>query len=51
VAGGTISAQQLIENIIVLSGTEHLANMKSASGMRTSKISFLTKIDYNAHPL
>jgi hypothetical protein len=32
-AGGTISAQQFIENIIILSGTEHLANMKAASSM------------------
>jgi hypothetical protein len=33
VAGGTISAQQFIENIIILSGTEHLSNMKNAAGM------------------
>jgi len=33
VAGGTISAQQVIENIIIFSGTEHLTNMKSATGM------------------
>ena len=33
VAGGTVSAQQFIENIIMLSGTEHLTNMKSATGM------------------
>ena len=29
VAGGTISAQQFIENIIIHSGTEHLTNMRS----------------------
>ena len=33
VAGGTISTQQFIENIIIHSGTEHLTNMKSATGM------------------
>jgi len=32
-AGGTISVQQFIENIIIHSGTEHLTNMKSATGM------------------
>ena len=31
--GGTISAQQFLENIIIHSGTEHLTNMKSAAGM------------------
>ena len=30
VAGGTISTQQFIENIIILSGGEHLSNMKAA---------------------
>ena len=33
VAGGTISAQQFIENIIIHSGTEHLTNMKSATSI------------------
>ncbi|MGD2097536.1 MAG: DinB family protein [Desulfobacterales bacterium] len=33
-AGGNISAQQCIENIIINSGTEHLINMKSATGVR-----------------
>lgn len=33
VAGGPISAQQFIENIIILSGTEHLTNMKTATGV------------------
>ena len=32
-AGGTISAQQFIENIIIHSGTEHLTNMKSVTGI------------------
>ncbi len=32
-AGGTISVQQFIENIIIHFGTEHLTNMKSATGM------------------
>ncbi len=31
--GGTISAQQFLENIIIHSGTEHLTNMKSAAGI------------------
>ena len=33
VAGGTISVQQIIENIIIHSGTEHLTSMRSATGM------------------
>ena len=33
VVGGNISAQQFIKNIIILSGTEHLTNMKTATGM------------------
>ena len=33
VVGGTISAHQLIESLIILSGTEHLTNMKSATGI------------------
>ena len=33
VAGGTISVQQFIENIIIHSGSEHLTNMKTAAGM------------------
>ena len=33
VVGGTISTQQLIENIIIHSGTEHLTNMKSVTGI------------------
>lgn len=33
VAGGTISTQQFIENIIINSGIEHLTNMKSVTGM------------------
>ena len=33
VAGGNISTQQFIENIIIHSGTEHLTNMKSATSM------------------
>jgi hypothetical protein len=31
-AGGTISTQQCIDNIIILSATEHFANMKAATG-------------------
>jgi hypothetical protein len=31
--GGTISAQQFLENIIIHSGTEHLTNMKSTAGI------------------
>ncbi len=31
VAGGTISTQQFFENIIILDGTNHLANMKAAA--------------------
>jgi hypothetical protein len=33
VAGGTISTRKFVENIIIHSATEHLANMKAAIGM------------------
>jgi hypothetical protein len=32
-SGGTISTQQFIENLIILSATEHLSNMKTATSM------------------
>jgi hypothetical protein len=32
-AGGAISVQQFVENIIIHSAAEHLANMKAATGM------------------
>jgi hypothetical protein len=33
VAGGTISTQQFIENIIILSATDHFENMKATIGL------------------
>ena len=32
-AGGTISTQQFVENIVMLSAKEHLENMKTATGL------------------
>jgi hypothetical protein len=32
VVGGTISTQQFVENIIILSATDHFENMKAATG-------------------